>query len=181
MMDKNGSTDTGVSKMLQKIVVCGFLAAIAVAPSCGPAEDSPVATSELPASYWLASAPDGALDVKNARQTATDGSEIVVIGRVGELLDARAQFHLVDRSFDSCNLRPEDECETPWDYCCIEATELKGGTLVVEFRDGDQLLKTTTRSFHGLDHLKEVVVRGKVIKDQVGNLIIVASGIHVKA
>ena len=124
-------------------------------------------------------APADALDVKHARETTENGAEIVVVGRVGDLLDKRAQFKLVDRSFVACSDRPEDECKTPWDYCCEEPTALSQGTLVVECRDGDQLRKVTAAGFHGLDHLKEVVVRGKAIKDDAGNLIVVADGIHV--
>ncbi len=170
--------------MFEKIALCGCLAAIAIAPSCNPTEETDpkptVATEALPASYWLATAPAGALDINKARQSAEDGGEIVVVGRVGDLLAKRAQFKLIDRSFVPCNERPEDECKTPWDYCCEDPTELAKGTIVIECRDGDKLRKVTAKGFHGLDHLKEVVVRGKVIKDEAGNLIVVAAGIHVK-
>lgn len=171
--------------MFEKIALCGCLAALTVLPSCSPAEEpgsKPAATTAaLPGSYWLAAAPAGALDIKQARQSGKDGAEIVVVGRVGDLLAKRAQFKLVDRSFVPCNERPEDECKTPWDYCCEDPTDLAKGTIVIECRDGDQLRKVTAKGFHGLDHLKEVVVKGRVIKDSAGNVILVAAGMHVKS
>jgi hypothetical protein len=170
-------------RTFEKLARVACLAAIVIAPSCGGADDAgapPVARQVLPESYWLAAAPQGALDVKQARETSANGVEIVVVGRVGDLLDTRAQFQLVDRSFTACSDRPEDECETPWDFCCEEPTELSQGTLVVECRDGDRLRKVTAAGFHGLDHLEEVVVRGTAIKDDAGNLILVADGIHVR-
>ncbi len=170
--------------MLTKYLLATCLASLALVPSCGEpvAETIPTdATSAktLPESYWLDRAPADALDIRSARASSVDGAEVVIVGRVGDLLDRRAQFELVDRAFVPCNERPEDECQTPWDYCCEDATELASGTIIVECRDGVQLRKVTARGFHGLDHLQEVVVRGKVVKDAAGNLIVVATGLHI--
>jgi len=167
--------------MFDKIAACACLTVLFLAPSCGEQPDSKPAGKSLPESYWLASAPSGAVDVKAARGSAKDGSEIIVTGRVGDILANRAQFKLIDKSFTPCNARPEDKCATPWDYCCEEPTALNAGTIVVEFRDKGALRKATAKGFHGLDHLKSVVVRGKVVKDEAGNLILVAAGMHVEA
>jgi len=169
--------------MFRGIAFCFCLTVLAGASSCGGEEpQAPTQQAKaLPETYWLAAAPKDAVDVKKARGMANDGAEIVVTGRVGDILANRAQFKLVDNSFTPCSDRTEDKCKTPWDYCCEEPTALGQGTLVVEFRDGDALRKITAKGFHGLDHLKSVVVRGTVIKDNAGNLIVVANGLHVKA
>ena len=114
-----------------------------------------------------------------ARVMATDGGELVVQGRVAELSDQRAQLELVDSSFTPCDEREGDTCKTPWDYCCEEPTTLAGGTVVVEFREAGQLMRTPVRGFHGCDHLVHATVRGRAELDEAGNLILVASGIHV--
>ena len=128
---------------------------------------------------WLASAPEGALDVILARVSASDGAEVLVKGRVADLSDQRAQLELVDSSFTPCDEREGDSCKTPWDYCCEDATTLAGGTLVVEFREAGELMRTPVRGFHGCDHLVSATVRGTAELDEAGNLILVASGIHV--
>jgi len=134
----------------------------------------------LPESYWLATAPAAALDIKKANEVAENGKDITVVGRVGDLSDERAWLKLIDKSFLPCNERTSDSCKTPWDYCCEDATTLSKGSVSIEFREGDRLRKVTPKGFHGLDHLKEIVVTGKAIKDPAGNIIVVASGMHVK-
>ena len=73
-----------------------------------------------------------------------------------------------------------DVCPTPWDYCCEDSTKLRAATATVEFREGADVRKTTARGFHGVDHLKTVVVRGAAEKDAAGNLTIVATGVFVR-
>ena len=154
------------------------IAALALSPACSRAPE-PAVASELPESFWLASPPEDAQDVILARVMATDGAELLGKGRVGELSDQRAQLELMDTSFTPCDERPGDTCKTPWDYCCEEPTTLAGGTVVVEFREGADLLRTPVRGFHGCDHLVHATVRGRAELDEAGNLILVASGIHV--
>ena len=57
---------------------------------------------------------------------------------------------------------------------------LRASTLIVEFHLEGKLRKVTARGFHGLDHLGEVTVRGKIHKDESGNVILIASGMHIK-
>ena len=58
---------------------------------------------------------------------------------------------------------------------------LRDSTIVVEFHDNDKLRKISARGYHGIDHLVEVTVQGKVKKDSEGNFILVVTGIHVKS
>ena len=175
--------------MLRKLTLSMLLVTAVSLSSCNGSDVSkpdPTANTKgtettLPESYWLAQAPGDALDIRQANEVAESGMEITVVGRVGVLSDKRAQFHLIDKSFVPCSeMNPPTGCKIPWDYCCEEPAVLNKGTIIVEFRDGDTLRKVTTKGFHGLDHLKEIVVKGKAIKDSSGNIIVVASGIHVR-
>jgi len=130
----------------------------------------------------LDAAPPAAVSVLDAR-AAADGAEVVVAGRVRDFVDARAVFTIADMSLKSC-LDPEDPmgdgCKTPWDYCCVDRKALKDGTATIEVLDGDQPAAGSAKGWNGLDHLKEVVVRGKLRKDGDGNLSVIASGVYVK-
>ena len=57
---------------------------------------------------------------------------------------------------------------------------LRDSTVIVEFHDNDKLRKVSARGYHGIDHLVEVTVQGLIKKDAQGNVILVATGIHVK-
>lgn len=57
---------------------------------------------------------------------------------------------------------------------------LRDSTITIEFHDEDKLRKVSARGWHGIDHLVEVTVQGKVKKDAQGNVVLVATGIHVK-
>jgi hypothetical protein len=135
--------------------------------------------SNLPDSYWLKAAPAGAKPVAEVREKAKTGESVVVTGRVGgakePFTSGAAAFTLVDAALPPC----KDDCESPWDYCCEPQDKLTKHTITVEFREKDSVLKMPARGFHGLDHLKTVVVSGDVKKDDAGNVIVVAKGIHV--
>lgn len=171
--------------MLRTLAIVCVLSCNVALLSCNESDakepQATVKTATLPESYWLDLAPGDALGIHKANEVAETGKEMTVVGRVGNLSEKRAQFQLIDTSFVPCSEKnPPTGCKTPWDYCCEETHVLNKGTVIVEFRDGDKLRKVTTKGFHGLDHLKEIVVRGKAIKDDAGNIILVASGMHVK-
>lgn len=147
--------------------------------ACGDADRGAAAGPPLAAEHWLPAAPAEALDVLEARGLE-DGATVAVAGRVGEYVPARAQFSLVDRSFTSCDQRPGDSCSTPWDYCCVPPDELARGTVNVEFRADGVLRKASLAGQHGFQHLADVVVVGRLAKDDAGNVTVLADGLHVR-
>ncbi len=155
-----------------------------VLPACtkeSPSPAAPAGQSAVPSSMRLDSAPPAAVSVVDAR-SAADGAEVVVAGRVRDFVEARAVFTIADMSLKSC-LDPEDPsegCPTPWDYCCVDRKALKEGTATIEVLDGDKPALGSAKGWNGLDHLKEVVVRGKLRKDGDGNLSVLATGVYVK-
>jgi hypothetical protein len=52
--------------------------------------------------------------------------------------------------------------------------------VTVEFRGANGVLAAAVRGFHGLDHLKTVVVSGRAEKDDAGNVVVVADSVHVR-
>ncbi|HVS19718.1 MAG TPA: hypothetical protein VMT18_14025 [Planctomycetota bacterium] len=158
-----------------------LLAALAVA--CGGDDGTaPLPTSELPERFHRGAAPEGALDVAAARSAAVSGERLAVRGFVGgseqPFVSGLAAFTLVDPALKSC-AGDGMGCETPWDYCCEDPKAMMEGSLVVEFREGGELLATPARGFHGLDHLSEVVVEGLAEVDPRGNVTVVADGVFL--
>jgi hypothetical protein len=109
------------------------------------------------------------------------GDEVVCGRRVGIDGSDRAYFTLVDASLKACSETPlQDPCKTPWDFCCSPPEELAKLSALVQFREGGELVAGNVLGFDGLDHLKNVIVKGKAEKDSSGNLTVVASGIFVR-
>lgn len=145
----------------------------------------PMPTSTLADGYWIGTAPGDARAVAAVVKDSQDGDEIAVIGKVGgapEVFVAdRALFRLVDLARKDCT-NDGTGCATPWDYCCEDPAAMRSGSLTVEFRDaGGALLATTARGFHGLEHGKTAIVKGRVLRDATGNVVLVASAIHVQS
>ncbi len=141
----------------------------------------PVSAAVFPASLKLDAAPAAAQSVIDVRKTATDGADVVVTGRVRDFVDTRAVFTIADLSLKSCaDKNDKMECETPWDYCCEEPTKLAQGSTAIEVHEGGKLALGSAQGWNGLDHLKQVTVRGKFTKDAAGNVTVIASGIYVQ-
>jgi hypothetical protein len=170
------STRTILSVLVLALAACSKGSEIPP-PAADPARPAAV----LPPSLRLESAPSAAISVVEAR-AAADGTEVAVTGRVKDIVATRAVFTIADLSLKSC-AEPGDtmDCETPWDYCCEDPARLAAGVATVEVRSGAELVTGTIQTWNGLDHLKSVVVVGKLTKDDKGNATIVASGIYVQS
>lgn len=128
----------------------------------------------------LASEPAGAKGVLAIRKDAKDGDEVVVAGQVGgstkPFTEGRASFLIVDPS-----LKPTEGCETPWDFCELSKKEVAAARLNVKFVDAEgKTLEGGARELFGLKELSGVVVKGKLSRDDKGNVIVVASGLFVR-
>lgn len=127
---------------------------------------SPVPT--MPSVAWSTEPLSGAINVREAREQRKDGDEVVLRGTLqdfGEL----ATFKLVEDSLKDCN-EMGDECDTPWDFCCTSPETLAELTVNVEFLEGDLPASWSLRGAHGLDHLAEVTVAGRLRFDAQKNM-----------
>lgn len=142
----------------------------AAQPTASPAVDG----------FFTKTALDGALEVLDARTRAQAApSETTVRGRVKDFVDGAAVFTMIDASLKACGEDGEDDCKTPWDYCCHDPAELAKAIVTVELRAGAQPIPTSLENVHGLAHLKPVVVRGAWSTDAHGNALLVASSVQV--
>jgi hypothetical protein len=166
-------------------VACGLVLLSMSLAGCGKddkgkTDAAQLPKSDLPDSYHLKTAPPGAKGAAEVRSTAKTGDQVVVAGIVGgrktPFIAGVAAFTIVDESAKKCTM---DECETPWDFCCETPKNLANGSVTIEFRDKGAPIKTNARGFHGLDHMKNVIVTGKAETDEAGNVVVVASGIYV--
>jgi hypothetical protein len=165
------------------MVLAGALAAGCTRESTPPA---PVAAADTPAAdtkYLLAGEPAGAKGVIAVRREARDGDAVAVVGHIGgdakPWVEGRAAFWVVDPSIKPC---PADEgCPTPWDCCCTPREELVQAMATVKVVDAQgRTVPVDARKLLGLKESQTVVVRGKALRDDHGNLTVLADGLFVR-
>src|SRR5947208_11897279 len=97
------------------IAAVGF--AVILCAGCNQSS-SPVASNSAPpvsgAKYLLTAEPAGAKGVSDVRQGATDGDDVVIVGRIGgstkPWVAGRAAFQIVDPALKSCQDTEGDNC-----------------------------------------------------------------------
>jgi hypothetical protein len=154
---------------------------------CGKSTDdgSPLTAATIDGTrYILPTEPDGAVGVIAARESASNGDSIVVVGRIGGAedpwIEGRAAFILLDASMTLvANGTEGDSVEICLDDCC--ATERAASTTLVKVVDeSGRVLAADARQLLGVAEDDVVVVRGKVNKDNKGNFAVLADGIHLR-
>lgn len=163
------------------IVGCSQEAATPPATDQANATTSPAVDGSQ---YLLSVEPEAANDVVKVRESAKDGDEIVITGRIGgrenPWVEGRAAFSIVDGSLKACSDIPGDNCPTPWDYCC-QTPQLPTSTALVKIvDDGGDIVKSDARKLLNVQELSTVVIKGKARRDEAGNLTVLANGVYVK-
>lgn len=143
--------------------------------ACGKDDGPAPAMSAALAPFFLDADPGEALGVAAARGAAP-AEQAVVAGRISAVVTGSGAFVLMDASLPYCGEKnPEDKCPTPWDYCCETADTRRMHSITVEARDAGGRLVASP----GLGNLREcdlVAVRGKLVKDDLGNVTLLATG-----
>ena len=140
----------------------------------------------LPDGLMLDRAPTGVTAISQLKESAKEGDEVVlravVGGRVKPIVDNRAVMTVVDAStFNQCT-NDDDMCESPWDYCCASAEQLKPHLATVQVVDdhGRPLgidLKSTSR----IKPLSVLVVKGNIApRSDASTLIVNVTGLFVE-
>lgn len=148
-------------------------------PGASPgAEASPASD----ASWVLASMPGDAKGVSELKSSASEGETVVLRGRIGgnktPMNAASPVFTLVDSGIPTCADNPEDNCRTPWDYCCEPREVLTANSATVQLVDasGQPLAVDATGTLSPMD---EVVVVGTVAPRPNSDVLIVkATGVY---
>lgn len=180
--------------MIEKLTTVVGLILVGLLSGCSPGIEVPEVEAQLPptseevvvgSKFVLRDEPAGAGEVIQVRADATDGDDVVIVGRIGgssnPWIDGRAAFSIVDGSLKACSDIPGDRCTKPWDYCC-ETPKLADATALVKVVDENgALVKSDAKALLDVKELSTVVVQGKAQRDDAGNLTILASGVFVKS
>ena len=106
------------------MTMCGLLfGAMLLVAGCGQSPSTPRPVSSVPTlkidgmKFVLVEEPADAKSVDEVRETAKDGDDVVIVGRIGGDRDPwvadRAAFLIVDPSRIPCSERKGDSCKTP--------------------------------------------------------------------
>ena len=152
---------------------------------CGKTE---IATQTRPSSlgvdssFLASSEPTESTPVKAARQELENGQEATLVGIIGgskePFVDGLAAFTIVDPSIPYC--AGDDDCPTPWDYCCTQDQVRDGIATVKMVDDAGAPVAVDARELLGVKELSEVLVSGTAVRDDEGNLTLVANKVFVK-
>lgn len=170
--------------MLTRFLPSILLAASLPLAGCGDQAASPQSANDSQPPAWvLASAPEGAIEVTDAKQSAAEGDQIVLRARIGgrkaPISDDSPVFTVMDLSIPHCGEIPGDSCGMPWDYCCEtpESIAANAATVRVVAAEGEPI--TRDANAHGLSPLDEVIVVGTVAaRPDQKVLTINASGVY---
>lgn len=164
--------------MSTRNALIGCLLGLFAAGGCGKEADSRSSSSTgsaadtLPPGLFASAAPESPRTVTEIKSSAQPGEVVVVRGRIGgsesPFVDGRAVFTLADMAIPLCGEeKPDDHCQTPWDYCCEPRERLLASTVTVQAVAADgKPLRTSLNGAGGLKPGAEVMVRGRVSQRQ---------------
>jgi len=141
-------------------------------------------TTEPAAATWLlASAPEDAKSVSEAKASAKEGEQIVLRGRIGGRLEPLTEgspvFTMMDLAVPACGTEPDDHCRTPWDYCCETPETITANSATVQIMDAHGHPISESPTARGLAALDEVIVVGTVAARPSENVLTIqATGIY---
>jgi len=172
MKTKSGSHHTLLLALACSLLACSGERSI-------PNKPTPAATAGLEA-FVLATPPAPAIQVLAAKQ-AGNAEQLIVQGRVANIVKGYAAFTLMDAKLPYCGeTNPADKCRTPWDYCCEKAATRTQHAMVVELLGPDGKVLATP-AIPELRLLDLVTVVGKLTVDADGNAVLAATGYHREA
>ena len=130
----------------------------------------------------MADEPVGGIGVGEARSTAENGREVVVIGRIGgsakPFVTGLAAFTIVDPKVPHC--APEENCPTPWDYCC-QTDAVKENIATVKLVDEHgKVMSGDAADLIRAKELAVVVVKGIAKRGEDGSLSIATREVFVR-
>ncbi len=148
----------------------------------GPDDSAPHALSAV----LLTEPPEGAVTITQARQNPAPGTRVILSGKVmgneSPIIKSRALLTLGDPTkLTSCDLVPDDPCETPWDVCCDDPDLVTASIATIQVLDDQgKPRKAGLRGLGGLKELSSLIVVGEVAEgSNQNNFLVNATGIHV--
>lgn len=163
-------------KNIASLVLLTLLAACGGDTPAQPRAADTGGTADAAAGFALASDPGDALTVVEAKQAGPSDAVLVVQGRVQDITKGFGIVKLMDTALKYCGEVHAEGCKTPWDYCCDTPEAHRVHELLVEFR-GQDGMPVETNGLPRTRLLDLLKVRGKMSKDEHGNLVFVADGL----
>ncbi len=172
---------------MTKSTIAVLLCAVTFVSACERASTpapKPQPAAALPTSLMLASLPEDAKPVEDAKSAAKVGETITISGRIGGMMkpfaEDRAVFTLVGPGIPACSDSGDDHCSTPWDYCCETSEDIAAHAATINVvDDSGKVIKASLKGVGGMKELSAVIVVGKVRAIEGASLVIDAQGIFV--
>ncbi|MEO1279151.1 MAG: hypothetical protein AAFV77_09360 [Planctomycetota bacterium] len=144
---------------------------------------SSTGTAPTSMEWKLASMPEGAVNVTDAKASATEGDTVTVRGIIGGRVDAlsaeTATFVMVDVALENPCISDDDHCSTPWDYCCSPSEDIQASSATVLLVDAEGKAMAFDLATQGVSPLDEVVVVGTVAARPSEHVLTIrATGLH---
>jgi hypothetical protein len=153
-----------------------FLGVVFTACGGQPVASAPKAQAPTAAvaALMLKAEPANAIGVVAAKAKAP-AEQVTVTGRIQDITTGYAVLKLMDLALPYCGEKnKEEQCRTPWDYCC-EKPQMAANSLLVESRGADGK-PVASPSLGDLRLLDRITVTGKLERDEHGNYVLLASG-----
>lgn len=168
-------------RLLSLVGIAIVCAAGAVSSMAKKAVAAPANAPSVDEHFLIKEEPAKAAGVIAVRNTAKDQQDVLVLGRIGgkknPWIRNVAAFAIVDQSLQSCDQKGHN-CPYPWDYCC-SPNLAKSMVLVIFVDEKGEPIKKDARELLGVKELDTVIVQGKARRDKTGNVVIMASKLHI--
>lgn len=128
--------------------------------------------------------PSNAITVSEARKIAKVGDTITAVGKIAgadyPFTEGFATVVMSDIALATCDLDPDDHCETPWDACCVDQEIIAASRLTIQIVGEDSRpIGQTLKGVNGLTELDPIVVSGTVAEgSNKDNLIVNVSSLY---
>ena len=112
------------------------------------------------------------------------GDTIAVVGKIAGAMhpftEGFATAVVSDIALETCELIPGDNCETPWDACCVDKDIIKASRLTIQVVGEDSRpIAQSLKGVNGLTELDPIVVSGTVAEGSTAeNLIVNVSSLY---
>jgi hypothetical protein len=170
-------------KLLNGILLC----ALTLVVGCGTSDVSQTTGAPQPSEegdqFVTTTEPADAVPVGSARESVQGEQEVTLVGRIGgssePFVDGLAAFTIVDPKVPHCSA--DEGCPTPWDYCCTQ-DQVKDNIATVKIvDDSGKPVAEDARQLLGVQELSTVVVQGKALRDDQGNLTVAANRVFIRS
>lgn len=143
-------------------------ALLIVVSGCDKASSEQASNAAIPAeqpqtnAWLLTDAPEGAVSIIEAKESMKEGDTVTIRGRIGgrhSPISAESPvFTIVDLELPYCGQHEDDNCGTPWDYCCETPSTITNNSATVQII-GDGIVNPIAG---GLKPLNEIILIGTV-------------------